>query len=294
MTVSTYDNRPCFLGEGPLWHPEREQLFWFDIIGCKLLSRDGDTPLEWVFNRNVSAAGWIDADQLLIADENGLFRFDLESGTETRVCEIEADRNETRSNDGRADPWGGFWTSTMGKAGETGLGSIYRWYRGELRQLATDMTTPNAICFDQSRNCAYYADTRSRQILRQPLDPATGWPNGETSVFVDLRATDTAPEYRPDGAVIDSEGCLWNAQWGAARVARYSPDGEFLASVELPTGHTSCPAFGGAAYQRLYVTTAQQNLPKDMPQWQAMAGQTFVMENAGAGRPEPAVFPDFS
>jgi hypothetical protein len=32
---------PCTLGEGPLWHPEREQLFWFDIMG-KRLSRTGD------------------------------------------------------------------------------------------------------------------------------------------------------------------------------------------------------------------------------------------------------------
>ena len=28
---AVFDNRPCELGEGPLWHPERQQLFWFDI-----------------------------------------------------------------------------------------------------------------------------------------------------------------------------------------------------------------------------------------------------------------------
>ena len=26
-----FDDAQCALGEGPLWHPEREQLFWFDI-----------------------------------------------------------------------------------------------------------------------------------------------------------------------------------------------------------------------------------------------------------------------
>lgn len=33
-----FDNRPCELGEGPLWHPQRGQLFWFDIIGQRMLS----------------------------------------------------------------------------------------------------------------------------------------------------------------------------------------------------------------------------------------------------------------
>ncbi len=37
-----YDERVCALGEGPLWHPLRKQLFWFDILGKRLLSREGE------------------------------------------------------------------------------------------------------------------------------------------------------------------------------------------------------------------------------------------------------------
>ena len=36
-----FDNRPCALGEGPLWHPERNQLFWFDIIDKRLMDPPG-------------------------------------------------------------------------------------------------------------------------------------------------------------------------------------------------------------------------------------------------------------
>ena len=50
MTASVFDERVCSLGEGPLWHPKRDQLFWFDINGGKLLTKDGDTPLEWSFD----------------------------------------------------------------------------------------------------------------------------------------------------------------------------------------------------------------------------------------------------
>jgi sugar lactone lactonase YvrE len=42
MSVATFDDRACILGEGPLWHPERGQLFWFDIMGKRLMTRTED------------------------------------------------------------------------------------------------------------------------------------------------------------------------------------------------------------------------------------------------------------
>ncbi|MQQ09594.1 SMP-30/gluconolactonase/LRE family protein [Epibacterium sp. SM1979] len=292
--VEIFDDRGCTLGEGPLWHPERQQLFWFDIVNNRLLSRGGDQALTWQFDRNVSAAGWIDHDHLLIASETGLSRFNLETQAEEMLCEIEADNPLTRSNDGRADPWGGFWMGTMSKAGDMGQGTLYRWRPGPdggtLRVLETDLSTPNAICFDKQRACAYWADTKTRIIWRQPVDPETGWPQGEKSVFVNLLATAESPEHKPDGAVVDADGCLWSAQWGSARVARYSPEGTFLDAIALPTGHTSCPAFGGPDMSTLFVTTAQQKLPQDRPEWLGTAGQTLIAagpEHCLTGQPEP-------
>lgn len=289
-TPQIYDARPCTLGEGPLWHPERQQLFWFDIVNNRLLSQAQDgTPLSWSFDRNVSAAGWIDTDHLLIASETGLSRFNLATGAEEMLCEIEADNPLTRSNDGRADPWGGFWVGTMSKAGEPGQGTLYRWAAGALRVLETQMSTPNAICFDKARSCAYYSDTKTRIIWRQPVNPVSGWPEGDKQVFVDLRATSAQPEHKPDGAVIDAEGCLWSAQWGSARVARYSPEGTFLSAVDLPTGHTSCPAIGGRDLKTLYVTTAQQKLPENRADWHQTAGQVFHIPIAATGQAEPCL-----
>lgn len=47
MAPELYDTRQCLLGEGPLWHPLRRQMFWFDIEGRILLSRTASGPLEW-------------------------------------------------------------------------------------------------------------------------------------------------------------------------------------------------------------------------------------------------------
>ena len=178
MTPQVFDPRACRLGEGALWHPLREQLFWFDILGKRLLSRTGKTPLEWRFEEHVSAAGWVDSGRLLIASETALFLFDLNDGTRTDVVPLEADNPVTRSNDGRADPWGGFWIGTMGKNAEAGAGAIYRYYKGKLRRLFTNITISNAICFSPDTHYAYFTDTRTRCIMRQALG-AEGWPNGE-------------------------------------------------------------------------------------------------------------------
>ena len=275
MTVSVFDPRPCVLGEGPLWHPTRNQLFWFDILGKKLLSDNGQ---EWAFDNYVSAAGWVSETVLLIASESELFRFDLTNGARQSLVPLEPDNPATRSNDGRADPQGGFWIGTMGKQAEKEAGSIYRYYRGELRQLFDKISITNSICFAPDGTRAYYADTRRRQIMQVSLD-GEGWPVGAPSVFVDLRAEGV----NPDGSVVDAEGCVWNAQWGAHRVARYAADGRFLESISFPAEQISCPAFGGADLRTLFATSAAEGLDE------AIEGQTFAVPLDVAGQREHRV-----
>lgn len=280
MSTAVFDTRNCSLGEGPLWHPVRNQLFWFDINNMKLLSRVGDTQLEWQFDEHVSAAGWVSENQLLIASESQLFLFDLETGKSDPICQLEADNPITRSNDGRADPWGGFWIGTMGKKLEPHAGAIYRFYQGELVKLYSDVTISNAICFSPDKRFAYFTDTLTQQIMRQSLD-AEGWPLGAAKVFVDL----TPNGLNPDGAIVDAEGCVWNAQWGASRVACYSPEGLFLSAVDLPAEQISCPAFGGTELTTLFATSASESMDNPSPD----QGRTFQVALAGKGQAEHQV-----
>ena len=274
-----FDTRACELGEGPLWHPLRGELFWFDILNRTLHSQ----KQSWSFSGYVSAAGWISRDALLLASETGLIRFDLASGSETPV--VKAGTSVTRSNDGRADRQGGFWFGTMGKKTEKGAGAIWRWYRGELRQLYTGVTIPNAICFTPDGTAAHFTDTSLGQVMKVALD-AQGWPRGEPEAWLDLARAGL----NPDGAVIDAEGRFWNAQWGAGRVACYGPDGVFLNAVETPGApHASCPAVGGADLTTLYVTTALEHMDAEARARHPASGQTFAFKGVAEGLPEAQV-----
>jgi len=285
--MKVLDNTGCKLGEGALWHPKLRQLFWFDILSAKLYSLSSDTAFCWAFDDMVSAAGWIDEQQLLIASERELFRFNIRSGEKTHMIDLEADNDATRSNDGRADPWGGFWIGTMGKNAEPGLGAIYRYYKGELRQLIPNISISNSICFAPDRSCAYYTDTPTRKVMRQPLEPKDGWPEGEAELFLDLNEQ----KLNPDGAVTDASGNLWIACWGDSAVRGFSPSGEEIARLEAPAAHLTCPAFGGLDLTLLYVTSAQQDVPKDQIE-KTQAGQTFYIDTRYRGVPEPAVVLD--
>jgi sugar lactone lactonase YvrE len=274
-----YDARPCELGEGALWHPVRNELFWFDILNRTLHSQFK----FWTFPELVSAAGWISAEELLIAGETGLFRFNLSSGARSLVAR--AGTAETRSNDGRADRQGGFWFGTMGKKAELGAGAIWRWYRGELRQLFPGVTIPNSITFTTDGLAAHFSDTAAGKVMKVALD-AQGWPSADPELWLDLDRAGL----NPDGAVVDAEGRFWNAQWGAGRVAAYGPDGAFLEAVETPGAlQSSCPAFGGPDLTTLYVTTALEHLDAEARERHPASGQVFAFPNIAKGLPEPQV-----
>ena len=278
--MQVFDDTQCSLGEGPLWHPERQEFFWFDINAYRLFSRTDAGQKLWQFDEYVSAAGWIDADNLMVASESALIQLNIETGAKEVICLVEADNPVTRSNDGRADPYGGFWIGTMGKNKEREVGAIYRYYRGEVRQLYAPWSIPNAMCFAPDGGHAYLADTPKGKIWRQALD-SKGWPKGAPDLFLDLPA-DT---YRPDGAVVDADGNLWCAHYGHGKVTVHAPDGRELQSLAVPAKRSTCPAFGGNDLRTLYVTTACQEMTEPTEN----DGRTYCADVDATGQQEHRV-----
>lgn len=280
MTPQPFDQTHCSLGEGPLWHPKRGSLFWFDINAHKMFEKgDGETR-SWQFDDFVTAAGWVDETQLLVAKKGALVLFDLTTGAQKDLCALEAENPITRPNDGRADPYGGYWIGTMGIELEPDAGAIYRYYRGELRKLYAPWTIPNSTCFSPSGTYAYFTDTPKGKVLRQRLDK-DGWPEDDPVVFLDLPNT----KYRPDGAVVDANGNLWIAHYGYAKVTQFSPDGKELQVIDTPAKQMTCPAFGGNDLKTLFITSARQNLETPAEQ----DGQTLFINLSVQGQQEHQV-----
>ena len=281
-TYAIYDDRICACGEGPLWHPLRRQLFWVDVTHHKILSRVGDKAVEIPFPKFVTALAWIDEDHLLAATETSLSVLNLSNQSTKEFCALEAGIAETRSNDGRTDPWGGFWISTMGKQAEEGLGKIYRYYDGQLKIIVQSITIPNAICFDQERLRAYFADTKTQKLYSLELDKNTGAPVSEPVLFKDFSPHDQAI----DGAVTDIDGNIWLGLWDGKSVLCISPGGDVLNQIPTGADRPTCPVFGGVDHSDLFVTTAAIGLEDSFSQVPEQ-GKTLIFKNIARGQAAP-------
>lgn len=278
----------CALGEGPIWHAGRQQLFFLDINEQTLfaVTADGEIADSWLFNETVAAAAIIDDHTLALATDTGLKAFDLSTGGMNRINEIEADKPNTRTNDSRVHPSGAFWIGTMTRSEEEApIGAVYHYRAGTLTTLKSGIRIPNATCFSPDGRIAYWTDTPTKQILKVDTDPATGLPVGEWTLFADV----SDGRGYPDGAVVDSEGYLWNAKWGGSCVVRHAPDGSIDRVIEVPVSQVTCPAFGGLNLTTLFITTANKNMSAEQLAAEKVAGGLFAIEVDVAGQPETPI-----
>lgn len=285
--VSVFSDHVCELGEGPSYDPATDALFWFDIVNGLLLEQGVTSGALKVhkLGQMASAIAIIDDKRQLIATETGLQVRDVATGKLTLHTPIEANNALTRSNDSRVHPCGAFWVGTMAKDEGKGAGSIYWFFKGELRTLYTGITVSNSICFSQDGTIAYYTDTATGLLMRVACDPATGLPVGESKVFVDHRSS----KGYVDGSVVDRDGVLWNAVWGGKAVKAYAPDGTLLREIPMPATQSSCPAFVGFKADRLAVTSAWKGKDDKQRKLDRQAGMTFLLDIPVNGRFEPRV-----
>lgn len=279
----------CELGEGPTYDRFTDTAWWFDILNSKLYEHpfgEGVTK-QHDLAFAASALARVDEARQLVFTERGLYLRDVASGDLSLHCAIEADNSVTRSNDARVHPSGAFWLGTMGWQLEQGAGSIYWYYKGELRKLYDNITISNAICFSPDGTIGYFADTALRKVMRVALDAETGLPAGEPVVFLsDFSASNLGGN--PDGAVVDASGNFWVALWGGSQVAGFAPDGRFLQSITVPASQPTCPVFVGQDACQMLVTSAWGGVDEAARQ-KEQAGATFVIDLPFKGRFEPAV-----
>ncbi|MDJ0979705.1 MAG: SMP-30/gluconolactonase/LRE family protein [Erythrobacter sp.] len=250
--LALYGTHRNKLGESPVWDPGSDRLYWVDSVSNTIFSADeqGEGLESWDAATTVGSIALCE-DGLLVALDDGFFLLDTDSGDLQEICRPEKGNEEVRFNDGKADRQGRFLAGTMRHSDVDGApGKLYRLEGRAAREIESGIKLANSLCFSPDGGTMYFAD--SLQGCIWAYDYKTDGPIAATRRTL----IETAPlGSAPDGATVDAEGFLWVAFVQSDEIARISPEGELVERIASPVPYPSCPAFGGANMQTLFVTT---------------------------------------
>ncbi len=283
MEVELIADYACVVGEGPLWHPGEGKLYWADIPTGRMFRYDPATGgHEQFYDGDLVGGFTIQADgSLLLFMAKGAIA-SWRDGELSYLVDGLPGEEENRFNDVFADVKGRVFCGTMPQDSSRGaerLGTLYRLETDlAITAVAHDIGISNGMGLTPDRTGLYYTDTTDDQVHIFDYDRETGQIRNRR-VFVDC----SKEVGFPDGMTVDAEGCVWSARWEGSCVVRYSPDGEEIGRVRLPTPRVTSAIFGGSDYSDLYITTAGG---EDKEQNGPSAGALFRVRPGVGGVPE--------
>jgi sugar lactone lactonase YvrE len=271
------------LGDGPVWDHRESALWWVDINGHAVHRFDPATGEDTAYDMGEMVGAVVPRIRggLVMAAHSGFYFFRPETGEREFLGHPEAHLANNRFNDGKCDPAGRFWAGSAAMDGVQGGAGLYcLGVDGAITQFLDSVTVSNGMAWSLDRTTMYYIDSMAQCVSAFDYDLETGNISNQRAVIA-IERTDGFP----DGMTIDTEGKLWVAHWGGARVVRYDPEtGEALAKVAVPVSQPTSCAFGGDGQRDLYITTARASIRGDALAAQPLAGSLFRVRLEVGGR----------
>ena len=272
------------LGEGVIWDAIGAAAWWTDIDGCKLYRYDpAEKRLDhWSTPERLGCfALVVDSDYLICGFASGFAYFNPLNEDLQWLKTIEQDNPGTRLNDGRADRQGRFWAGSMVESGDQGAGALYCLDQQlQVARKVSGLSISNGLCWSPDSTVMYHTDTPLRRINAYDFDASTG------AIANQRCLVRTEKGCFPDGSTVDAQGYIWNAQWGASQVVRYSPEGEIDFVLPLPVSQPTCVAFGGPQLDKLFITSATQGFDEQALLAEPEAGNVLVFQTNITGTPD--------
>lgn len=284
--ISIADSTHYQLGEGALWDWKHNRLLYIDIIEKKLMVWYPE-PDQLNTHEMPSMIGTVVAEskeEVRVALEDGIYRYNLETGDLTFLANPPENDSTQRFNDGKCDPAGRFWVGTISVVGNRKSSHLFRHDGGETVKVMLDsITISNGIVWSSDGKKMYYIDTPTRKVMEYRFNLAEG-------TISEPRVCVSVPDSlgAPDGMAIDSEDHLWVAMWGGSAVCRFDPEnGTLKERIMVPAKNVTSCAFGGEDLRTLYITTARAGTGEEELQQFPDAGALFSIRTSIRGVKSP-------
>lgn len=276
---------PTILGEGPIWSPTEQALYWLDIfrpaIHRFVPETGADTQVRLA--EPIYALGLRAGGGFVAALDSGFAVLAFDDAPPQVLCDPNAGR-PVNFNDGKVDPAGRFWSGTMAQDWESPIGVLYRLNPdGTAHAMQDGLILSNGLGWSGDGRVMYHTDFKHRTVYAYDFDVDSGAICNRRPCVV-LSEDDGYP----DGMTVDAEDCLWVAHWDGWCVTRHAPDGREIARFPVPVPRPTCPAFGGPELDTLYLTSATMHLSQQQLEAAPLSGALFALDAGVRGRPEPA------
>lgn len=265
-----------YLGEGAFWDASGQRLLWVDIPERQVLVQQGEGFTRYQLPVMPSVIWRVVEDQVYLATERGVGVLALRDGNYRTVVEVEADRSDTRSNDGGVAPDGSFWFGTMLQEPVRKGGAIYRVAPDlSVQRMQAPVGIPNTFLFPSFGDYALIGDSFERRIYKYATD---GGRLGERYVWMEKGDSDMGT---PDGSALIGERMVINAEWDGGRIVAYDMEGRECDALPLPVSRPTSCALGGRDGRTLFVTSAREGLTREEFAQQPNAGDVFAVPLEG-------------
>ena len=274
------------IGEGSLWDPKAQVLYWLDIGAQRVFVYDPQSGENKSFEIGGYPSSIVPRESggVAITVINGYAALNLETGSIETLAQVEGNITANRFNDGKCDPAGRYWAGTMPfDLSQKKKGGLYRLEPDlSVINVLSEVSCSNGIVWSLDNQWMYYIDSLTQEVHRYDYVLETGNISNRKTVVV-------IPEKVgfPDGMAIDEAGNLWVALYQGGAVHCYHPNtGKLLDQVQVPGAElvTSC-AFGGRKLKDLYITTACCEYSEEDWLKNPNAGNLFKVEMKVGGIP---------
>lgn len=273
----------ALLGEGVIWHPDENAVYWLDIVKSVLYRLDeSGNKSQWQLHDNPSAIVPCRQGGLLATNRHGVCHIDTGRGAISKRIGLESELASNRFNDGTSDALGQFWFASMDDSETANTGAFYRLTTAE-RVECVDVfgkaCITNGPAISTCGSWIFFTDTLEKKIFRAPLNK-DGSP-GKPMLFIDF----TPYSGYPDGMCTDSQGGLWVCHFGGGRITRFNESGASDTTLMVPVPNVTKCTFGGNNMQTLYITTAAKALSDTERERYPLSGGLFSVDVPFSGRP---------
>ena len=273
------------LGEGPLWDVNNERLYWIDSYGPAVHSCDpaGGDRKTWKLPEPVGSLALRQNGGAVVALRSGFHFLDFDSGETSLIYETQPGELRARLNDGKVDRQGRFLAGSMDFEEKDPIGKLFRLDPDlSCHVVDTGIVVSNGPCFSPDGEVLYFADSAAKTIFAYDYDTQTGCVKSRRP----FGSFKDRPGF-PDGATVDSEGCVWSVEVYAGRLVRFDHNGVVDRVVGLPVASTTSVIFGGPDLDIAYVTSMARPIAGRYHA-ESEAGMVFAVHGLGVrGLPEP-------